>query len=336
MITLNFYVRPHQILKFLLTILDDKLEGFDNVGGIFFDESDPLGKGSSGTVVCKGKFGYSKFKRDVAVKKYQRSIVSEADNQILKLLLVDYHPHIIQYIGVEYTKDFCYLALQQCQASLEQYIKGKYQNPKVETIEILKDIFSGLSHLHNLSPPIVHRDVKASNALIFAPNSKIKPIGVLSDLGLSKQLKESQDAVTMTHGVGTISYMAPELLSYEDDPESCHRKVSVKIDIYASGCLSYYALSNGNHPFGGNIMERCANIFHDKPDLSHLTGDKCDYKQLISKMIAADPNERPNASDVVRSLTDPSVLKQWTDTTGINYIKSDFECFLKFYLMFHF
>ena len=118
--------------------------------------------------------------------------------------------------------------------------------------------------------------------------------------------------------------MAPELLKYGDDPESGRQKVSVKIDIFASGCLSYYALSKGNHPFGPNINERIANIIHDKPDLSHLTGDKCDFKLLISKMIAADPDEKPNASDVVRSLNDPSELKRWTENTGIGHIDSDF------------
>ena len=261
----------------------------------------------------------------MAVKKYQRSIMSEADNQILKLLQVDYHPHIVQYFGVEYTKDFCYLALQQCQASLEQYVKGTYQNPKVEAKEILKDIFSGLSHLHNLSHPIVHRDVKASNALIFAPNSKVKPIGVLSDLGLSKQLKESRDSVTMTYGVGTFGYMAPELLLSEEDPETCRQKVSVKIDIFASGCLSYYALSNGHHPFGSNVYLRNGNIINNQPDLSHLAGDECGFKQLISKMIAVDPEERPNASDVVRSFIDPSLLKQWVDNSGNDNIESDWN-----------
>ena len=251
--------------------------------------------------------------------------MSEADNQILKLLLVDYHPHIVQYFGVEYTKDFCYLALQQCQASLEQYVQGKYQNPKVETVQILRDIFTGLSHLHSLSPPIVHRDVKASNALIFAPNSKVKPIGVLSDLGLSKQLKESRATFTMTNGVGTSGYMAPELLSIDEDPETCRQKVSVKIDIFSSGCLSYYALSNGHHPFGANIHLRNGNIISNKPDLSHLSGDKGDFKQLIRKMIAVDPDERPDASKVIRCLIDPSALKdiQPTDNQGIDYIKSD-------------
>ena len=70
---------------------------------------------------------------------------------------------------------------------------------------------------------------------------------------------------------------------------------------------------------------RIANIINNKPDLSHLTGDKCDFKHLIRKMIAADPDERPNASDIVRCLTEPCTLKtiNSTDNTGIDYIKSD-------------
>ena len=81
-------------------------------------------------------------KREVAVKKYQKRLTSTADNQIVKSVLYDYHPNIVRYFWVEYTQDFCYLALQLCQANFKQFVEQKYENPKVETIGILKDILS--------------------------------------------------------------------------------------------------------------------------------------------------------------------------------------------------
>ena len=277
------------------------MEGFERVEKIFYNLENKLGIASTGTVVCKGKF----HRRDVAVKRYLNTLWCEADNQIANLLQVDYHPNIVQYLGVEFTKDFCYLALQLCQSNLEQLVTREYDNPNVETLEIMKDILNGLSYLHSLSPAIVHRDVKASNGLIFAPNSKVKPIGVLSDLGLSKQLKESQD-FSMTEGVGTIGYMAPELLMINHDKDKTSQKVSIKIDIFAAGCLLYYVLSDGNHPFGENIHRRNANIIDNLPDLSKIQENGCGLKQLIGEMIAFSPNQRPNAKEIASRLCNRS------------------------------
>ena len=299
---------------------DTKSKGFESVGKICYNLKHELGIGAKGTVVCMGQF----HRRDVAVKRYLKRMWSEADNQIVKLLQVDYHPNIVQYLGVEFTKDFCYLALQLCQSSLEQLIKQEYVNPNVETLEILKDILNGLSYLHSLSPGIVHRDVKASNALIFAPSSKVKPIGVLSDLGLSKQLKESQNAFTMTEGVGTIGYMAPELLMINHEKDKSSQKVSIKIDIFAAGCLLYYVLSDGCHPFGENIHRRNANIIDNLPDLSKIEENECDLKQLISEMIEFDPNLRPDAKEVALRLCNPRT----TPTTTRSYLGGNNLCLI--------
>ena len=57
-------------------ISDENLEGYDRVGEIYYNPNVPLGTGAAGTVVCRGYF----HKRYVAVKKYQRTLMSEMDN----------------------------------------------------------------------------------------------------------------------------------------------------------------------------------------------------------------------------------------------------------------
>lgn len=42
------------------------------------------------------------------------------------------------------------------------------------------------------------------------------------------------------------------------------------VDIFSSGCILYYVLSNGEHPFGDQFHQQ-ANILNGKYDLSKLS-----------------------------------------------------------------
>ncbi|KAG6550619.1 hypothetical protein Mapa_007872 [Marchantia paleacea] len=72
--------------------------------------------------------------------------------------------------------------------------------------------FAGVEYLHkDCNPPVIHRDVKASNILL---NDKIE--AKVGDLGLSKQIPEVDSADgTIPSGVstavkGTFGYLDPE------------------------------------------------------------------------------------------------------------------------------
>ena len=73
-----------------------------------------------------------------------------------------------------------------------------------------KQICQAVAYLHNLKPPIVHRDVKPANVLVANSTHVTK----LCDMGLSKL----KSAGTLTHQTtsttppGTPAYMAPECL----------------------------------------------------------------------------------------------------------------------------
>ncbi|CAO3563168.1 unnamed protein product [Mortierella alpina] len=73
------------------------------------------------------------------------------------------------------------------------------------------------------------------------------------------------------------------------------------IDIFSAGCVFYYVLTNGDHPFGDRYS-RERNILLNLPNLEGLDSmgqEGVEAKDLISKMIAHDPAERPDAFSVM-------------------------------------
>lgn len=91
---------------------------------------------------------------------------------------------------------------------------------------ILRDIFSGLDHLHGLG--IIHRDIKPSNILLSSPTGP----AYISDFGTawspSDPTSESPDEKILE--VGTTCYRPPEILFG-------HQAYTSKLDMWASGCV---------------------------------------------------------------------------------------------------
>jgi len=66
------------------------------------------------------------------------------------------------------------------------------------------------------------------------------------------------------------------------------------------GCLFYYTLTNGQHPFGG-LLQRQSNILIGQFSLNEISDEESLSKSnLIQAMINADPNERPVIEAVMK------------------------------------
>lgn len=71
--------------------------------------------------------------------------------------------------------------------------------------------------------------------------------------------------------------------------------------MFSMGCLFYYVLSEGKHPFG-EPLRRQANILSGEYRLSELKGDEVQIelaRMLIAKLISVDANQRPPARAVL-------------------------------------
>ncbi|KHN13666.1 Putative LRR receptor-like serine/threonine-protein kinase [Glycine soja] len=100
-------------------------------------------------------------------------------------------------------------------------------------VNIVKGTAHALSYLHHdFTPPIVHRDISASNVLL---NSDWEPS--VSDFGTARFL--SSDSSHRTIVAGTIGYIAPEL--------AYSMVVSERCDVYSFGVVALETLV-GSHP----------------------------------------------------------------------------------------
>ena len=71
-------------------------------------------------------------------------------------------------------------------------------------------------------------------------------------------------------------------------------RLTKSVDIFSLGCLFYYTLTNGGHPYGDRF-EREINILKDAKDLSGVErfGEEgTEAKDLIMRMLEPNPTQR--------------------------------------------
>lgn len=282
--------------------------------------NEEIAKGSNGTIVLEGMYEG----RQVAVKRLVRAYNDIALKEIQNLIMSDRHPNIVRWYGVEQDQDFVYLALERCSCSLYDLIlmrkspscptigknldgevteectvrldsmEGLVQecdlwnsdgHPSPLLLKLLRDIISGLSHLHELG--IVHRDLKPQNVLILNERSLCAK---LSDMGISKCLVGDMSALS-NHGTGSGSsgWQAPELL--------LHGQQTRAVDLFSLGCVLFYCMTGGRHPFGSRL-ERDINIVKSKVDLS-LLDHIPEAVDLLLQLLNPNAKMRPKAIEVL-------------------------------------
>ena len=150
--------------------------------------------------------------------KIDRKRISE---EIHTLKSMKEHPNIIHFISAwinRQKEEVVFITEMVTAGSLRQYLK-KIKKPRLKVLKTWAiQILKGLQYLHELQPPIIHRDIKWDNIFINSNKGEIR----IGDLGLSTSLNHS----FTTSVLGTPEFMAPEL--YEE-------KYGVSVDIYAFG-----------------------------------------------------------------------------------------------------
>jgi WNK lysine deficient protein kinase len=150
--------------------------------------------------------------------KLDRKRISE---EIHTLKSMKEHSNIIHFISAWINKskeEVVFITEMVTAGSIRQYLK-RIKRPRLKVLKTWAiQILEGLMYLHELNPPIIHRDIKCDNIFINSNKGEIR----IGDLGLSTSLNHS----FTTSVLGTPEFMAPEL--YEE-------KYGVSVDIYAFG-----------------------------------------------------------------------------------------------------
>ncbi|KAI9996145.1 hypothetical protein PInf_013528 [Phytophthora infestans] len=120
------------------------------------------------------------------------------------------HPHIVSFVGVAWDSlsDLCVVLEFMGGGELRTLLnKFEEDNHHVgldrQKLSIALQVCHALSYLHSMMPSVIHRDLKFRNILLDSEmNAK------LSDFGISRE----RLGRTMTAGVGTSLWMAPEVM----------------------------------------------------------------------------------------------------------------------------
>ncbi|KAG2762845.1 hypothetical protein JG687_00009201 [Phytophthora cactorum] len=256
-------------------------------------------------VLSKGAFGEVWLaqleNRQVAVKR----ILNEKKNDEkeiecfgaeIKLMASFSHPKIVEFMGVSWSsmQDVCAVTEYMAKGDLYGFLKRRQGqlNWRDHKIFLAEDVADALGYLHGLSPKVIHRDLKSKNILLDdAFRAK------LSDFGISRE-RSVED--TMTAGVGTIYWTAPEVLM--------GKKYTEKADIFSFGIvmseLDTHAVpysdkrdNSGKKLQGMKIVQMVI-----RRNLRPTFSSDCPplVKELADRCLDSDPDVRPSAMELLR------------------------------------
>ncbi|KAF3691009.1 Serine/threonine-protein kinase TNNI3K [Channa argus] len=197
-----------------------------------------IGSGSFGKVYrgkCRNKI--------VAIKRYRaNTYCSKSDVDMfcreVSILCRLNHPCIIHFVGacLDDPSQFAIVTQYVSGGSLFSLLHEQKRLIDLQSKLIIAiDVAKGMEYLHNLTQPIIHRDLNSHNILLYEDGH-----AVVADFGESRFL-QSMDEDNMTKQPGNLRWMAPEVFT------QCTR-YSVKADMF-SYALCLWELLTGEIPF---------------------------------------------------------------------------------------
>lgn len=270
-----------------------------------------LGAGGMGVVYLATD---ERLHRQVAIKQLSKNSGSQSAHLRIRqeaLLLAQLnHSHIVQIYDVVEERGEIALVMEYvdgCSLSTWQRERAPGLTQK---IQLLKQICSGLSRAHGAG--IIHRDLKADNILIDGDNT-----AKITDFGIAKNWRESNDLTLEHHIAGSWGAMSPE--------QALGKPLDNRSDIFSFGVLAYQLLC-GQNPFGDSespyiVTDRIVHKPHPPAQQLNpaLPVELC---RLLDRMLAKDPERRPlNAAEVCAELEaaarslDPAAGAETTSVT---------------------
>ena len=285
------------------TIASSKTARTRRIGN--YELGELLGAGGMGAVY---KARHSQFDRPRALKIIRPDLVASGGDSVVQRFYQEVratgaleHPNLVVAIDSSSPEDEeHYLVMEYVDGvGVERLIESGRSLPVADACEIARQAALGLEHLRQRG--LVHRDVKPSNLMVTLVDSRDLPglssgsrsggklpVVKLMDLGLALLSRGDEERITRLDrggGMGTGYYMPPE--------QWRTTSVDIRADIYSLGCTLYHLLT-GAPPFADSDL---------RPDRAHETeappplvlpgGTPPALADLMRRMLAKNPGDRP-------------------------------------------
>ncbi|CAN1781128.1 Protein kinase STUNTED [Linum perenne] len=236
----------------------------------------------------------------------------------IEMITTLHHKNIISLFGFCFDHSKLLLVYDfLSRGSLEENLHGNKKDVVTfgwhERHKVAVGVAEALDYLHNhCDHPVIHRDVKSSNVLLF---DDFEP--QLSDFGLACWMCSSTEE-TNSDVAGTFGYLAPEYFM--------HGRMSDKLDVFAFGVVLLELLSGRMAIAGPDSQGQESLLMWARPILQggkqsqlldpHIKTE--DAEDEIERMVMAAtlcirscPKSRPQISVILKLLQGDSEITKW-------------------------
>jgi serine/threonine-protein kinase len=203
------------------------------------------------------------------------------------------HPNVVAVYDQGADHGTVFLAMELVDGhTLRDVIRTESPMPPARALALVEPMLSALAAAHRAG--LIHRDVKPENVLIATGAGSGASQVKVADFGLARAVSaETQHTATGGVLIGTVSYLAPELV--------VDGRADARADVYAAGVVLFELLT-GAKPHEGEspIQVAYKHVHEDVPPPSSLVpGIPAYVDALVARATARDRSLRPADAGVL-------------------------------------
>jgi serine/threonine protein kinase len=261
---------------------------------------------------------------DVAIKVLNEELQVEVFRELHILTLV-HHPNIVLFLGYSKMGEKIALIMEWFEnGDLLHFLRRPKRFPLKyrDRMRLSKDIVMALTYLHLRFPTsIVHRDLKPRNCLV-TQDGHCK----IADFGISKKIYKSDSSSSLlvetkspylsldnsVGNVGTLRYMAPEIIHPLEQEQQRQVRKSKDLDIYSLSMV-LFLIWEDQEAFCDvmNIDEFYQCLQEGYRPSFRYTPHR--LRKLIRMCWDENPSKRPSSTEIQRLLNEASSIhgEEW-------------------------
>eukprot|EP00440_Ansanella_granifera_P033084 gb/GFBE01035897.1/.p1 GENE.gb/GFBE01035897.1/~~gb/GFBE01035897.1/.p1 ORF type:complete len:306 (+),score=60.65 gb/GFBE01035897.1/:1-918(+) len=242
--------------------------------------------------------GLYKGTQAVAVKSFRLNEMSDDRHKSMareiNILFQVKHPHIVAYVSTFTEFQTFRILVEFCAGgNLFDQLRSSQKLAWLQKTKIARDVAEAMRHLHSLDPKIIHRELSSKNLLLDQriESSKQVPHIKVADFGSARYLDHY--ASPLTFGVGSVQWMAPEIID-ETGPF-----YSEKCDVYSYAMVLYELLSESEpFPDSGARLAICI-VSGQRPSMELVPKDAPEVLLVyMARCWDPEPAERPEFTQI--------------------------------------